>query len=56
MSKNTTQAIAYFLLTALINWYLYGWNHSEDQLVPAVNTFWLGAINFMIMAYILFSK
>ena len=56
ITKEDAQTATQVLLIALIIWSIYGWKHSEDQLVPAINVFWLGAINFMIMAYMLFSK
>lgn len=56
MAKDEVQAIAYFLVSTLIIWAVYGSNHSENKFVPAVNSFWLGAVNFMIIFYLFWGK
>ena len=56
MTPNDAKAAMTFLSIALLIWCVYGTNHGEDQYVSAINSFWLGAINFMMLFYIFFSK
>lgn len=56
MIQRDAQATVVFLSVALIAWCVYGSNHHEDGYVPAINSFWIGAINFMILFYVFFSK
>lgn len=56
MTQSDVQATVIFLSVALIVWCVYGSNHHENRYVPAINSFWIGAINFMILFYIFFSK
>ena len=56
MTKSDTQGTMIFLSITLVVWYVYGSNHDKDRYVPIINSFWIGAINFMILFYIFFSK
>lgn len=56
MTQSDAQGTMIFLSIALVVWCVYGTNHDENRYVPIINSFWIGAINFMILFYIFFSK
>lgn len=56
MTTQDAQATQIILIIVSFVWMIYGCNHSDNAWVPVINNFWLGAIVFMIMFYVFFSK
>ena len=54
MSSQEARAIGITMLIVGIIWMNYGSNHSDNEWVPEINNFWLGAIMFLIFVYIFF--
>lgn len=56
MTANDAGATLIFLVVVVIIWADHNLHHGNNVAVASINAFWLGAISFMIMFYIFFSK
>lgn len=49
------QGIIIYLAILIVFWILYNLHHSDNKLLQAIVSFWLGAMLFMGLFYVLFS-
>ena len=55
MTVNDAKVILGFLLFVSLIWSGYNSEHSDNEKLQIVTSFWLGSIVFMLMFYIVFS-
>lgn len=55
MTAKDAQGIMIYLATLIIFWIIYNISHSDNKLLQAIVSFWLGAMLFMGLFYVLFS-
>lgn len=55
MTAKDAQGIMIYLAILIIFWIIYNISHSDNKLLQAIVSFWLGAMLFMGLFYVLFS-
>lgn len=55
MTSQDMQGIIIYLAILIVFWIIYNISHSDNKLLQAIVSFWLGAMLFMGLFYVLFS-
>lgn len=55
MTFNDAKGALYLIIFLLLVWFGYNSEHSDNEKLQTVTSFWLGSMIFMVLFYIIFS-